>query len=219
MSSRRPGSHADNTSSIWLSNLVYQVLVPATLRPASAFTTLVAPTPQSNFSFAHGVAVARIVSGCSGAFQRCLARPPTRRRSRTARSNVLSEATQRHRRRSRPSHVAMQDIMSPLIASSSTVELCNLSGRCCLQRCCNWSMCAMQARSDRSHRARSVEAGAAPRAEHMLTAVDQYGLAATPQKSNGDAAHLHTSHHSTFRAQQRARHPEQVAGGCPPRTG
>ena len=39
-----------------------------------------------------GAAVARIVPGCDRAFQRYLARPPTRRRWRTAPSNLLSDA-------------------------------------------------------------------------------------------------------------------------------
>ena len=109
-----------------------------------------ARTHKSITSFPHDAAVLRIVSACSGAFQRYLARPPTRRRWRTAPSDVLSEAPP-----SGPSsHVVTRDLMSPLVTPSCTIELCDLCSRRCLQRCCSWSMCATEARSGRTHRAR-----------------------------------------------------------------
>ena len=95
-----------------------------------------ARTHKSTTPFPHDAAVLRIVSGVVGAFQRYLARPPTRRRWRTAPSDVLSEAPP-----SGPSsHVATRDLMSPLVTPSCTIELCDLCGRRCLQRCCSWSI-------------------------------------------------------------------------------
>ena len=118
-------------------------------------------TPQSNFSFPHDVGVAWIVTGCSGAFRNTSIFRLAPRQWSTAPSDVLSEAPP-----SEPSsHVAMADIMSPLVTPSCTVEQCECvtsaaAAACSAAAAGPYVLCrhALAARISR------VEAGDAPRA-------------------------------------------------------
>ena len=75
---------------------------------------VLARTDKSTVPFAHSVAVVRIVSGSFRAWWNSSNHPETRRHWRMAPSDVLSEVPP-----SGPSsHVAMLDIMSPLVAWS-----------------------------------------------------------------------------------------------------